>query len=185
MLASATLLSRDRHSIFVGIPDLRPVMQMRLGWSLSSTAGKKFAASAYFTPYEFVHFNPGNEGFDPVRLDLTANTAPPPVVPTLPPTAEEGRQVAELMGCVACHSPDGTTMGKVGPTWKGLYGSKRDIARIGKILADDAYLRESIKEPTAKIVKGFETGDVGMPSYEGALTDAQIDSLVLYLKTLR
>ena len=75
--------------------------------------------------------------------------------------------------------------GKVGPSWKGLFGSKRDIARVGKVTADEAYLRESIKEPTAKILKGFENGDVGMPSYEGVLTDSQIDALVLYLKTLK
>ncbi len=52
-------------------------------------------------------------------------------------------------------------------------------------VADEAYLRESIKEPAARVVRGFDRSDIGMPSYEGVLTDPQIEALVLYLKTVR
>lgn len=90
------------------------------------------------------------------------------------------------MGCVACHSNDGTIVGKVGPTWKNLFGSEVRLAGGGgKVLADEAYLRESIKEPAAKIVTGFEKSEAGMPSYEGVITDPQIEALILYIKTLR
>jgi mono/diheme cytochrome c family protein len=184
LFASAAYLSRDARAVFLVVPELCPVMQMRLGWSLATTDHQKFATSAYFTPHELISFEAAAEGFEPVQIDLAARRPPAPPIARAPPTAAEGRQVAELMGCVACHSNDGSTMGKVGPSWKGLFGSKREIARVGKVVADEAYLRESIKEPTAKILKGFENGDVGMPSYEGVLTDAQIEALVLYLKTL-
>ena len=89
------------------------------------------------------------------------------------------------MGCVACHSTDGSMLGKVGPTWKGLFGSEVALAGGAKILADEGYLRESIREPAAKIVLGFEKSDTSMPSYEGVISDAQIEALLLYIKTLR
>ena len=99
--------------------------------------------------------------------------------------AEEGKRVSELMGCVACHSNDGSTLGKVGPTWKGLFGSQRTFADGSRTMANEAYLRESIREPAAKVVSGFEKSDTGMPSYEGVISDAHIEALVLYLKSLR
>ena len=51
-------------------------------------------------------------------------------------------------------------------------------------MADENYLREAIKEPAAKIAAGFDKSDTGMPSYEGVITDAQIEAFVLYLKSL-
>ena len=46
-------------------------------------------------------------------------------------------------------------------------------------------MRESILDPSAKIVTGYERGESGMPSYVGVLTDAQIESLVQFIRTLR
>jgi hypothetical protein len=88
------------------------------------------------------------------------------------------------MGCVACHSVDGTTLGKVGPSWKGLFGSEVLLAGGAKTRADEAYLRESIREPGAKIVRGFEKSDTSMPSYEGVISDSQVEALVLLIKSL-
>jgi len=89
------------------------------------------------------------------------------------------------MGCVACHSNDGTLLGKVGPTWKALFGNERVFADGSKTVANEAYVRESIREPAAKVVRGFEKSDTGMPSYEGVISDAQIEALILYIKTLK
>jgi mono/diheme cytochrome c family protein len=88
------------------------------------------------------------------------------------------------MGCLACHSTDGSTLGKVGPSWQGLFGTRRALAGGKKVLADEAYLRESIRNPSAQVAAGFDKSDTGMPSYEGVLTDAQIEALVEYVKTL-
>lgn len=185
MVPSSAYVSKDGKTVFIGVPDMKPVMQMRLGWSLAMPGGATFASNAYLTPYELTPFDPVKEGFEPFTVDLTPRTMA--AAEATPITVEEGARIAELMGCVACHSTDGSTLGKVGPTWKGIFGSEREIAGKGspKVRADEAYLRESIKEPTAKMLKGFEKSDAGMPSYEGVITDAQIEALVLYLKTLK
>ncbi len=182
---SSVYLAKDAKSVFIGIPDMKPVMQMRVGWGLTMQGGATFANNAYFTPYELTPFNPVAEGFEALTVDLTPRAMA--AAEATPVTVEEGARLSELMGCVACHSTDGTTLGKVGPTWKGIFGSQREIGgkNKGKVLADEAYLRESIKDPAAKFVKGFEKSDAGMPSYEGVITDAQIEALILYLKTLK
>ncbi|WP_136524224.1 cytochrome c oxidase subunit II [Geomonas ferrireducens] len=70
--------------------------------------------------------------------------------------AAKGKALLESHGCLGCHSLDGST--KVGPTFKGLYGSQVKVTRGGKaetVKADEAYLRESILNPGAAIVEGF------------------------------
>ena len=127
MVASSAYVSRDRKSVFVGIPDMRPVMQMRLGWALGTADGKSFEQNAYFTPYELARFEPAVEGFEPMQVDLTPRSMA--AAGTTPITAEEGKKTAELMGCVACHSADGSTLGKVSPSWRGLFGRRTEIQR--------------------------------------------------------
>lgn len=182
MTPSSAYLSRDAKSVFIGIPDMKPVMQMRLGWALVTREGASFEQNAYFTPRELTPFDAVAEGFAGVTIDLTPRIRPPAATPV---TVEEGRKLSGLMGCAACHSLDMTTEGKVGPTWKGLFGMQRNFKNGEPAVADEAYLRESILEPTAKVVAGFEKNDTGMPSYAGVLTDAQIQALVLYIKTLQ
>ncbi len=183
MTPSSAYLSRDGKGVFIGISDMRTVMQMRLGWALADRTGTSFTHNVYFTPYEFSGFDPLAEGFAPLTVDLTQRVALAAI--KTPITIEEGKRVAELMGCVACHSIDGTTLGKVGPSWKGLFGSQRVFADKSRAMADEDYLRESIKEPAARVVTGFDKSDTGMPSYEGVITDAQIEALVLYLRSVR
>ena len=61
---------------------------------------------------------------------------------------------AEGFGCVSCHSVDGTP--GAGPTWAGLYGHEVTLADGTVVTADDAYIRESIMSPNAKVVEGFQ-----------------------------
>ncbi|MCC6233187.1 MAG: c-type cytochrome, partial [Verrucomicrobiales bacterium] len=183
MPASSAYLSRDRRSVLVGIPDLRPVMQMRLAWSIRDASGRAMSESACLTPHVLTEFEAEREGFDPVSVDLTprafADVALTPVTPA------EGRRLAELMGCVACHSNDGTTVGKVGPSWKGLFGASRRFVDGSEAVADESYLRQSIEEPSARVLQGFEARDTGMPSYAGILSPDQVSALIAYLQTLR
>jgi len=183
MTPSSAYLSQDGKSLFIGIPDMKRVMQMRIGWSLATRDGTSFQQNAYFTPYELARFDPVAEGFQTLTVDLTPRAAKTQLA--TPVTVEEGRRVAELMGCVACHSVDGSTVGKVGPTWKGLFASRRVFQDGTKTIANEDYLRESIREPAKRVITGFEKSDTGMPSYEGVISDAQIEALVLYIKTLK
>ena len=66
---------------------------------------------------------------------------------------EQGRQLAQNNGCLACHSLDGSA--SLGPTWQGLYGSSRPLADGSSIQADEAYLSESILAPQARLVQGY------------------------------
>ena len=180
---SSAYLSQDGTSVFVGVPDMKPVMQMRIGWALAMKDGATFQESAYFTPHELAKFDPVAEGFGSIEVDLTPK---PAIVQTsAPASVEEGRRVYQLMGCMACHATDDSVQPKIGPSWKGLYGGKREIAKAPAITADDAYLRESILTPAAKTVKGYERVEAGMPAYAGVLTDSQVESLILFIKSLK
>lgn len=94
--------------------------------------------------------------------------------------ADFGQVIYNRRGCNACHSLDGSP--KVGPTWKGLWG-KQETTDKGAVTVDDNYVKESVLEPNAQIVAGFE--GVKMPSYKGQLDDKQIEALVEFIKTLK
>ncbi|MEK6977975.1 MAG: cytochrome c [Candidatus Hydrothermarchaeota archaeon] len=92
-----------------------------------------------------------------------------------------GKQVFEAKGCTACHSVDGKP--GVGPTVKGLYGRATELDNGQTVAADDAYILESIKNPDAKIVKGFNKGI--MTSAVAGITDADAKALVEYIRSLK
>lgn len=182
--ASSAYLSKDGKSVFVGIPGMKPVMQMRVAWSLTAADGTTFQESAYFTPYELAAFDPRAEGFADLTVDLAPRTAT--VAAAAPVSAEEGRRLYQLYGCVACHSIESAGAAKLGPSFRGLFGSDRTFASgVVRVTADEGYLRESILEPSSKVVAGYERFGAGMPSYSGVLTDQQIESLVLFIKGLK
>ena len=185
MTPSSAYLSQDGKSVLVGLPDMKAgVHQMRIGWGLKSETGLKAENTAYFTPWELLALDPVKEGFGTLQVDLTPRAAT--TIALAKPTLEEGARLYQMIGCMACHSTDGSTVGKVGPSWKGLAGSERQISKgIGKVKADAAYLRESITNPGAKVVSGFEKFDTGMPIYAGILNESQIESLVLYIQSLK
>ena len=187
LTASSAYLSTDGKSVFIGVPGLKPVEQLRIGWALASAAGAEMRQNAYTTPYEFTKFDPVAEGFGPITVDLTPRAAAVKKAEVV--SAAEGQRLATMFGCVACHSVTDTAMTNVGPKWKGLFGSKRDYVtdkgKKGSLVADEAYLRESILEPNAKKHASFLKSEFAMPSFAGVLSDAQIDSIVLYIKTLK
>ena len=187
LTASSAYLSQDGKSVFVGVPGLKPVEQLRIGWAIASAGGAEMRQNAYTTPYELTKFDPAAEGFGAIEVDLTPRAAASKKAETI--SAEEGKRLATMFGCAACHSVGETTMANVGPTWKGLFGSKRDYVsdkgKKGSLVADEAYIRESILEPNAKKHASFLKSEFAMPSFAGVLSEAQIDSLVLYIKTLK
>lgn len=185
---SSAYVSQDGRSVFVGVPGMKPVQQLRIGWSLATAAGLAFDENAYTSPYELAKFDPRAEGFGDLAVDLTPRAAVAAAAAG-PATAEEGRRLAQLFACVACHAEEfNPAIVRSGPPWKGLYGSERTVfigGKSAKAKVDAAYLREAILEPGAKIAAGFEKGEYAMPSFAGVLNDTQVDSLVLYLRTLQ
>jgi cytochrome c oxidase subunit 2 len=94
--------------------------------------------------------------------------------------AVQGKKLANAKGCVGCHTSDGST--KIGPTYKGIFGQKVELADGTSSIIDDNYIRESIENPQAKVVRGFAPV---MPSFKGLLIESEINALVAYIKSLK
>lgn len=94
--------------------------------------------------------------------------------------AEQGKNLFEVKGCVSCHSTDGSE--KIGPSHKGMFGTMVELTDGSKILRDETYIRESIVRPNAKIVKGFKPV---MPTYQGQISELEMNSLISYIKSLK
>jgi cytochrome c oxidase subunit 2 len=88
--------------------------------------------------------------------------------------AAAGARLFVTWGCTACH-------GQRAPTLAGLYMTNVALDNGSTVVADDDYLRESIIEPSAKVVAGYPPI---MPSYRGQLSEEQIMALVAYIKSL-
>jgi mono/diheme cytochrome c family protein len=185
----AAVLSTDRRSVLVVVPDLAPVMQLEVAWSLASADGLPIEGKAYATPYMLTPFVPEREGFVPMAWDRLTSVPVPDPEPTTPAaraSVAEGRRVYETFGCMACHATAPGAPDRLGPSFVGLYGSSRTFADGSPpVVADEVYLREAIVEPAATVVAGYDTGEVGMPSYAGVLTDAEVASVILFIKSLR
>ncbi len=92
-----------------------------------------------------------------------------------------GQKILEEKGCLGCHTIDGTR--KIGPTFKGLYGSRVTVITNGAervITADKEYIERSITEPGADIVKGYPNIMPALP-----LKHEEIEAIVEYLETLK
>ena len=92
--------------------------------------------------------------------------------------AESGERLFNQLGCVSCHRA--TAPGR-GPVLNGLYGTKVPIRGGQPVVADEAYIRESILHPQAKVVSGFLTQ---MPTFEGQVTEEGLLQLIAYIKSL-
>src|SRR5713226_6335644 len=90
-----------------------------------------------------------------------------------------GEKLFVEKACSTCHLASG--LGRA-PSLNGLYGAKVLLADGSTVTADDAYIRESILQPKAKIVAGYQPL---MPTFQGQLTEEQILNLTAYIKSLQ
>lgn len=97
-----------------------------------------------------------------------------------PEAAVRGATLAEGIGCLQCHSVDGSPGS--GPTWKGIAGSSRPLQSGETVIADDGYLHTAIVDPAAELLAGYD--DVMPDNYGTQLTAEEIDDLVEYIKSL-
>jgi cytochrome c oxidase subunit 2 len=95
------------------------------------------------------------------------------------PPAEGGKMVYDRKGCAQCHSLDGSIV--IGPSFKDLYGRNSSFTTGEPYVADDNYIRDSILNPQAHIVAGFEGV---MPTYQGRIQDKEITALIAFLKSI-
>jgi len=95
--------------------------------------------------------------------------------------AQWGKQVAIYQGCLRCHNVSGPEPA-TGPSWVDLYQQPTKLADGREIIADEAYLTESMMEPTVKVVAGYQPV---MPNYQGKLSGPEAAAIVEYIKSLR
>jgi cytochrome c oxidase subunit 2 len=90
-----------------------------------------------------------------------------------------GEKLFVEKACSTCHL--GSGLGRA-PSLNGVYAAKVLLADGSTVTADDAYIRESILQPSAKIVAGYQPL---MPAFQGQLTEEQILALTAYIKSLQ
>lgn len=90
----------------------------------------------------------------------------------------EGQRLFQELGCDGCHTgaPDAAA-----PPLEGLFGEEVTLQSGESVIADEAYLRESILTPDAKIVEGYQAI---MPSFQGQVSEEQLTALIAYIKSL-
>jgi cytochrome c oxidase subunit 2 len=92
--------------------------------------------------------------------------------------AENGAKLFQDLACATCHLENGQGRG---PVLKGAYGRQVLLQNGQTVTMDDAYIRESILTPQAKIVAGFTPI---MPTFQGLVTEEQLLQLIAYVKSL-
>lgn len=96
------------------------------------------------------------------------------------PLAQRGEKLFQIKACVSCHNINEPGV-KVGPSLWHKFGKEEILSDDSKVLVDENYVRESILNPNAKIVKGFPQGV--MPSFQGQLSETELTALVEYIKS--
>lgn len=93
--------------------------------------------------------------------------------------ADWGKELFTKFTCNSCHSVEDKRL--VGPPLKGIFGREEKLEGGETVKVDENYLRESINDPQAKVVEGYAPT---MPAFKGQISDAKMDALIAYLKTL-
>ena len=96
-----------------------------------------------------------------------------------PADASKGQRLVEAW-CKECHSIDGSK--SKGPSWKGIFGKQEKLRGGASVTVDENYLRESMLQPQAKVVEGYEPI---MPTFQGLLRENEIRGLVAFIKSLQ
>ena len=101
--------------------------------------------------------------------------------PTFADTMNEGangEQIVQTLGCVACHSIDGSD--GIGPTWRDTYGTNRSLSSGETVVVDEDYIKTSIVNPMSQIAEGYAPV---MPAY-ATLSEEELTAITDYIKTL-
>jgi cytochrome c oxidase subunit 2 len=89
-----------------------------------------------------------------------------------------GAKLFTDLACATCHQQE--SQGR-GPVLLNLFGKPVELQDGRKVVADEAYIRESIVNPQAKVVAGFQPL---MPTFQGLVTEEQLLQLIAYVRSL-
>jgi len=147
---------------------------MRLHWNLVALSALTIASAAFLAAC-------GNQSASPTNGagETAAKPSETKLETAKDPEAAKGKLVFIQTGCNACHM--NPAVGNQYPDLRGLYGSEVKLKDGTTVVADEAYLRESIINPNKQIVAGYPPT---MPPY-GYLKEEQINQLIAYIKSLK
>ncbi len=111
------------------------------------------------------------------RQDALADNS---LVPPVARMVEQGQHLAGTQGCFKCHTADGAP--HIGPTFLGMYDRQERLADGKIIRVDEAYITQSMMDPGAHLVAGYQNV---MPTYQGKLQGPETAAIVEYIKSLR
>ncbi|HVV88065.1 MAG TPA: cytochrome c oxidase subunit II, partial [Kofleriaceae bacterium] len=92
---------------------------------------------------------------------------------------ELGASIYEKKGCIGCHTVDGSP--RIGPSWKGSFGTTITLADGRKVTMDEAYIKRAIESPSAEGRSGFPIGTMPITG----LSDKEIEGVIAYIKSLK
>lgn len=184
------------HSFFV--PEFRMKQDALPGrytqtWFIATTPGKYQILCAEYCGAghsimrgEVIVMTPA--GYEQWLTDLKTGVAgkqdglntPLETVPAQASLAVQGQRLAVEIGCVKCHSTDGSR--HIGPSWLNMVGRTATFTDGSSLKVDEAYMTQSIMDPLARIVAGYAPV---MPSYQNKLAGPEIAALLEYMKSLR
>jgi len=95
------------------------------------------------------------------------------------PVVQSGERLFTDYACITCHRTDPSGRG---PTLHGLYGKPVELADGRTVTADENYIRESIMNSQAKVVKGYQPI---MPAFQGMVSEENLMELIAYIKALK
>jgi cytochrome c oxidase subunit 2 len=160
--------------------------QDKVMWFIPGTVGEYDLFCAEYCGLEHSYMNTAvhvmpKEEFDAWLGDTTLVAGP--AGDTEASLADQGREVLRRNGCNACHSVDGSKL--VGPSYLGGWGTSRTVItgrEERQVLVDADYVKRSIYDPNADVVKGFGKGL--MLSYQGMVSEEDVALIIEYLKAL-
>jgi cytochrome c oxidase subunit II len=97
---------------------------------------------------------------------------------TASPVAAGEKLFNEVLACSSCHQPGAQSRG---PVLAGLWGKSVELQGGGSATFDEAYVRESIVNPQAKLVVGYQPI---MPTFQGLVTEEQLLQLIAYVRSI-
>ena len=176
------------HSLYIPAFRVKEDMvpgQEKVMWFIPGTPGEFDLFCTEYCGLEHSYMFTGvkvvsQEEFNAWMTDTTAVTA---VVDAETSLADQGWEVLTRNGCNACHSSDGSKL--IGPSYLGGWGGTRTVVSGREELqvsVDEDYVKRSIFDPDAEVVQGFNKGL--MLSYEGMVTEADVELIIEYLKAL-
>ncbi|QOV88418.1 c-type cytochrome [Humisphaera borealis] len=129
---------------------------------------------------QFLVANAGRTGWPTTQPEQIQAASTAPLVAGLNKArVKTGMAVFQRFGCAACHTTDGRA--GVGPSLLDVFGSTVDLSTGASVVADADFIRESIRQPAAKIHRGYTPV---MPDFGPQIKDREIEGLIEFLKSI-